>query len=183
MARFHEEMLAASRQLLAREPNRRGKLASARVRRSISTSYYALFHYLLDECANRVVGTRNDLRRRRRIFVRTITHRGLRLALGKVKGIRMDEGVRDFFNVAPDLGPPASVREMANLFLTVQDQRHEADYDLNAALSEVDAHWLIDRVENAIAAWEEADTPAHRDFKHALCLLIVLKGKLRGDEG
>jgi len=38
MARFHVETLAASRRLIAREPRQRGRIAAARVQRSVSTA-------------------------------------------------------------------------------------------------------------------------------------------------
>ncbi len=51
MAKYHRELLVTARRLLRRRVGQRGKLPSARIRRSISTSYYALFHFLLEECA------------------------------------------------------------------------------------------------------------------------------------
>ncbi|OYW35816.1 MAG: hypothetical protein B7Z42_13725 [Brevundimonas sp. 12-68-7] len=68
---------------------------------------------------------------------------------------------------------------MAAAFSDSQAKRHDADYDMNASLSETDALVLATRVERAISDWSTARTAADRDFKHALCLLLVLKGKLR----
>jgi hypothetical protein len=65
MATYDAELLEAAHRLLVRRIGQRGKLPSARIRRSISTSHYALFHFLLDEIGARVLGTRNDLRRRK----------------------------------------------------------------------------------------------------------------------
>jgi hypothetical protein len=45
MASHDAELLAAADELLSRETRRRGPLPRARVRRSISTAYYALFHF------------------------------------------------------------------------------------------------------------------------------------------
>jgi hypothetical protein len=36
------------------------------------------------------------------------------------------------------------------------------------------------RLQHAIAGWKAAKTAEDRDFKHALCVLILLKGQLRG---
>jgi hypothetical protein len=66
MAAYDEELLEAARRLLVRRKGQRGKLPAARICRSISTSYYALFHFLIDEASLRVVGTGADLRIRRR---------------------------------------------------------------------------------------------------------------------
>ena len=90
MARFEDELLAVASRLIRRRPGQRGKLSSAQIRRSISTSYYALVHFLLSEAGTRLVGSRNDLRRRRQILARAFTHRGIRTALEKVGGETVD---------------------------------------------------------------------------------------------
>ena len=45
----------------------------------------------------------------------------------------------------------------------------------------VDANVLIARVENAIRDWTAAGSREARDFKHALYLLMLLKGQLKRD--
>lgn len=183
MAKYPQELLHASRRLLARRTGQRGKLPSARIRRSISTSYYALFHFLLDEVGKRLVGAHNDLRRRRHIFIRTLTHAGLKAALERVRGRNVDAIVEDFFR-APgtptgSVVVPLFAQNLARAFSDAQAKRHDADYDLNKQLSERDASRLNRRVFRVIAAWQAANSPADRDFKHALCLLMVLRGQLR----
>lgn len=177
MAEFDAELLDAARRLLIRRSGQRGRLPAARVRRSISTSYYALFHFLLDELGKKVVGTSNNLRIRRRILARAVTHQGARLALEKIKGPRLDNSVSAFFGVP---APPFAV-DLARAFADAQTKRLDADYDLNKPLSEADARLLRLRVRRIIKNWRAATTAADRDFKHALCLLILMKGKLRSD--
>jgi hypothetical protein len=185
MASYDAELLQAARRLLVRRAGQRGKLPSARIRRSISTAYYALFHFLLNEVGACIVGTRNDLRRRRRILNRTVTHKGVKVALDKVRGARVDVSVEDFMRppgVASGAAtPPLFVQNLANTFIDAQAKRHDADYDLNKPLSELDARLLNARVRRVIAAWRAANTPADRDFKSALCVLILLKGQLRAE--
>jgi hypothetical protein len=185
MASYDVELLEAAQRLLARRSGQRGKLPSARIRRSISTSYYALFHFVLDEVGVRVVGSHNDLRRRRRILSRTVTHKGIKTTLDKVRGAHVDASVEDFLRspgAAPGpLAAPVFVRNLANAFIDAQAKRHDADYDMNKPLSELDARLLRTRARRVIAMWRTANTAADRDFKHALCGLILLKGQLRAD--
>jgi hypothetical protein len=96
MAAYHEELLAAADRLLARRAGQRGRLQGARVRRSISSTYYALFHFMLDEVGQRIVGSHNDLRKRRRILARTISHKGIKTTLDRVRGSTVDVSVADF---------------------------------------------------------------------------------------
>ncbi len=182
---YDDELLDAAGRLLARRSGQRGRLPSARIRRSISTSYYALFHFFLDEVGTRVVGTHNDLRRRRRILGRTITHKGTKATLDKVRGVRADASVEDFLRppgvALVPVAPPLFVRNLANAFIDAQAKRHDADYDLNKPLSELDARLLRTRARRVIAGWRAANTAADRDFKNALCILILLKGQLRAE--
>lgn len=183
MASYDDELLQAARRLVVRRAGQRGKLPSARIRRSISTSYYALLHFVMDEVGARVVGTRNDLRRRRRLIARVVTHNGAKTALAKVRGGRIDASVEEFLRppgeaVGP-ITPPLFVRNLANVFIDAQAKRHDADYDLNKPLSELDARLLRIRAEGVIAGWRAANTTTDRDFKNALCVLILHKGQLR----
>jgi hypothetical protein len=182
MASYDEELLDAARRLLSRRAGQRGRLAGARVRRSISTTYYALFHFLLDEVTTRTVGTGNNLRVRRRTLARTITHTGLKTALDKIRGAQINDSVRAFFQTGI-LGPPDAApvfaQNLARAFLDAQTKRESADYDLNEPLSETDARLLRLRVRRVIRLWRAANTPADRDFKRALSLLILMKGQLR----
>jgi hypothetical protein len=183
MASYDDELLETARRLLVRRGGQRGRLPSARIRRSISTSYYALFHFVLDEVGARVVGAHNDLRRRRRILSRTLTHQGTKATLDKVRGARVDASVEDFLRppgvASAPLSPPLFVRNLANAFIDAQAKRHDADYDLNKPLSELDARILRTRARRVIEGWRAANTAADRDFKHALCVLILLRGQLR----
>lgn len=180
MARFHVETLAASRRLLAREPGQRGRIAAARIRRSISTTYYALFHFLLEECSSRIVGVGAGLLRRRRIAARIVSHRSLKRTFSKVGGGAISADLHEYFGVE---AAPEFVRVLALVTLRAQDQRLEADYDLNAIASEANARVLIDDVEAAISGWQRSNEAADRDFKHALSLLLILQGQLRRDDG
>lgn len=188
MARYYRDLLETSGLLLKRTAGQRGKLSSARIRRSISTSYYALFHFILEECSNQVIGSPNMELRRRRIFARTLDHRDIRITLTKVSGTRASEDVAEFLRTSTDseatVASPEFARAMARAFLRGQDLRHRADYDLNATLDELTARALIDNVRNVIEMWLAARRrPADREFKHALCLLMALGGRLRADNG
>lgn len=183
MATYDVELLDAASRLLVRRTGQRGKLPSARIRRSISTSYYALFHFVLDEVGARIVGTRNGVRKRRRILIRTVSHKAIKTTLEKVRGGSVDSTLEEFLRTpgGPDgqVAPPAFVQNLARAFVDAQVKRHDADYDMNRVLSEVDARLLSARVKRVIAAWRAATTVQDRDFKHALCVLILLKGQLR----
>jgi hypothetical protein len=121
MAKYPQELLHASRRLLVRRTGQRGKLPGARIRRSISTSYYALFHFLLEETGKRLVGSHNDLRRRRHIFIRTLTHAGIKAALDRVRARNVDAILGEFFrapaSAAGSVAVPLFVQNLARAFI------------------------------------------------------------------
>jgi hypothetical protein len=182
---FDQQLLFAAKRL-DRGKGRQGKLPGARIRRSISTSYYALFHFLIDEAGRRLLGASGNLQRRRRVFARVFTHRGMKTALNKIKGRTVDKSVEEFLRppgaVSGVVATPAFAQKLADVFSDAQSKRENADYDLNMPMSERDAKLLRTRVERAIRNWRSANTAADRDFKHAVCMLMLLKGRIRQDD-
>jgi hypothetical protein len=77
MARFSSELLAQARLLARREP-RRPKQAS--LRRSISASYYALFHFLIEETTRLTMGAAHGRTSLRQFAGRAFVH-------GKMKDV------------------------------------------------------------------------------------------------
>lgn len=154
MSTHDAELLEAAELLLERPEGDR--LSHWRVRRSISTIYYAIFHFLLDEIGQNALGTHGDLAARRQILARTVSHKSLKTALGKVRGKTADKSVAEFLKpVGPAVGPaatPAFIQNIANVFVDAQKKREEADYDLNQMLSEEGARELAESVKKVIAA-------------------------------
>jgi cytochrome P450 len=184
MPTYDAELLAAAHRLLRRSQGQPGKLSGARIRRSISTSYYVLFHFLIEEAGLRLVGSHNDLRRRRRILARAFTHAGIKTALDKVRGTYVEKSIEDFLRtpgaaLARPVSSPLFAQNMAKAFSDAQAKRHDADYDLNKVLSETDARLLRNRAKRAIRDWRSARAVGDRDFKRSLCMLMLLKGQLR----
>ena len=182
MAAHHTELLEAARLLLQRSPGQRGRLSGARVRRAISTAYYALFGFVTKDVADRVVGGEGRLLVRRRMFARLLSHGGMKAAFERVRARALDSVIADFVRNPGATQPvPAFAHNLAVVFCDAQAKRHDADYDMNAALSETDAVLLIRRVDQAIAGWLAATDPVSRDFKNAMSLLLLFKGKLRSE--
>jgi len=185
MASYDLDMLEAAERLLDRDIGQRGPLPQARIRRSISTAYYALFHFVLDEFCRRVVGTHSSLSRRRRILARTLSHRGLKRTFDKIRGRAIDASVAEFLATSFVTGGPAAApgfaRTLASVFADTQTVRHDADYDLNVSFSEKDARTIVTQVRRSISDWRAADKESDRDFKQALSVLALLEGQLRGE--
>lgn len=179
MASYDVELLSAARSLLDKPQGRRGKLSRARTRRAISTAYYALFNFLIEEVGLQIVGTRNELTTRKRILARSLTHAGMKVAAERVREPRIVDGFERYFGVSV---APLFARDLARTFVDAQSKRHNADYDLNEPVAEAEASALIDRIAVDVASWRGANAIADRDFKQAFCLLLLLRGQLRADK-
>lgn len=106
-----EELLGAAADLAVRGGTQ------AHLRRSVSTSYYALFHWLAICCADMLVGTDKVPR-----SARAWRHVYRRLEHGKVRN-RCEQLKGD------SRGFPASILKFAEQFVTLQEKRELADYD------------------------------------------------------
>jgi hypothetical protein len=77
------------------------------------------------------------------------------------------------------IATPDFVRALSTTYVDARGKREDADHNLGEPFDEADARQLHNRVANAIRGWQAANTQADRDTKHAVALLLSLKGKLR----
>jgi uncharacterized protein (UPF0332 family) len=143
-----DDLLAQARRLAKQEP-RRPKQAS--LRRAISTAYYALFHLLVQETAQLVVGRGKDAALLP-LVGRALEHSEMRKVSaafrhGSVGSL--PEVLRPLFT-APF---PTDLADVADAFSALQKARHEADYNLAPKYSRSEAEALVESAETAFAAW------------------------------
>ena len=120
----------------------------ARLRRTVSTAYYAMFHTLAASAADLFIGTERN----------PAWHRTYRaLEHGKAKSAcRQGQTMREF---------PVEVRDFARAFVVLQIKRQQADYALDApAYEKSDVLRRIASAEQAISRFEHADEEARRGF-------------------
>lgn len=119
---LHTDLLAQARHLATKEP-RRPRQAS--LRRAVSASYYAVFHLLIDAATRRLV-TGPDRSGLRTCLGRAFSHSGMKAAAIAFREAPLPK------RIAPALAkalPQPPLRAIAQAFVTLQQARHEADYD------------------------------------------------------
>src|SRR5271169_5876784 len=84
MGRLSSELLKQAG-TLANQDLRRPKDAS--IRRAISTAYYALFHFFLDEASGILVGTSQNDKPLRHLLSRCFLHGKMEIACTKIVGL------------------------------------------------------------------------------------------------
>ena len=120
----------------------------ARLRRAVSTTYYAMFHCLAASAADLFIGTERNPAWHR--TYRALEHGRARSAC------RQAQTMPEF---------PAGVRHFADAFVELQVARQEADYALDtAAYRKSDVLDYIGSAERAISPFEQAAVEARRAF-------------------
>ena len=160
---LHADLLAQARHLLRKEP-RRPKQAS--LRRAVSTAYYALFHLLVHESSKRLVSGAAHARLRA-LSARAYEHGVMKQASRAFASGGLPPNLQ---TVLPQ-GAPAEIREIAEIFVDVQEARHAADYDVTLKLTRNETQELIALVERAFQLWQTVrEDPAARAYLVALLL-------------
>jgi uncharacterized protein (UPF0332 family) len=131
-----EDLLAAARRLAQSQTN---KPRQAFLRRAASTAYYAAFHALADHNARQLIGGKKSKTEAWRSAYRALQH-------GKAKDALKQASLRQLH---PDLA------RFANAFITLQEVRHEADYDPHRVFSRAEVLSLIAQSRRAIEVLAE----------------------------
>ena len=141
---LHRDLLAQATHLASKEPK---KPKQASLRRAVSVAYYALFHFLIDESSRFLVsGSSNDRRKLRDAIARSFAHAQMKNTSQAFAG-RGGHPWKDLFPVPPDLAT------IAQTFVDMQQERHEADYDLSRKFVRSEVLALIVRAQYAVDRW------------------------------
>ncbi|WP_430910489.1 hypothetical protein [Methylobacterium sp. sgz302541] len=135
---MHRELIVIARELAARDsvgPPKKASLA-----RAVSSAYYALFRALAWFVAHQTIGVRHwdDFR----FVYRSLDH-------GRARVI--------FEELLRQRGVVNDIKIVAQAFVTLQQERHAADYDVGYSTSRPTVLDLIDRAEEAIDLLDRLD--------------------------
>ena len=142
-------MIEQARHLASRDAS--GRPRQDHLRRAVSTTYYALFHYLSETACRRFFGVGPERVRIRAVVSRTFDHATMKRASRSFAA----GSLPDSLEVIAVLTPPPHLRFVAKTFVSMQERRHEADYDPLRRFSRKEVQALIDDVETAVERWEE----------------------------
>lgn len=159
-SRLHTQLLHQAKLLATKEPK---KPRQASLRRSISASYYAVFHFLIYQATRRVVGTAYDRKPLRELLSRAYSHGEM---LSICKSFRSGVGglpavVQQAF--AP-ISIPVELQQIADNFVTLQNERHQADYDLSATFRRRDALEAHVLAKECAKLWPKVSNDPATDF-------------------
>ena len=113
----------------------RGAPQQAKLRRAISSAYYALFHHLVESSTDLLVNRKNRGTERYALVYRSFEHR------------RMADTCKRF---SSDGSRSQLTRRCATLFVELQTDRHDADYDPDKKLTLSEAKTAIIKARTAM---------------------------------
>lgn len=152
--------LADGHLAVARRLSRTKKPTQSEIRRSISSSYYAVFHALARTCANALVG-KTPSKRPNKAWVEV--YRGL--SHGVCQKACSQASKVDF---------PTCIQLFADNFQQLQELRHRADYDPSAEFEKKDAQTWYQLAQLSIDSLRSANNIDKKAF--AAWVLISSQG-------
>jgi hypothetical protein len=158
-------LLDQAQHLALKEPKRPRQ---ASLRRAVSSAYYALFHLLIEEGARALSPSRPPQLRNQ--VQRAYAH-------GDMKTVCQQFGKGQIGNLAQAtqklIQSPLQneLATVARTFVALQEERHDADYDISKPFNRIDVVSKIDLVRLAFDDWGRVRTsPNARVFLAALLL-------------
>lgn len=162
---LHADLLRQAQHLAKMEP-RRPRQAS--LRRAVSTMYYSLFHLLLDEATGVMFGRGGTRRRFRDVLARGFSHHSMAATCRSFAGGNLPASIDTV--VAP-MPIPNDLRHVADVFVQLQDARHQADYNRALSFYKTEVLNLLQDTTDAVEAWQRVrDDEAAKFFLMALPL-------------
>jgi hypothetical protein len=147
-----KQLLEQARHLATKETKRPLQVS---LRRAISNAYYALFHFLIDECCRMWIGSGPSGDLFRTTIARAFEHGQMAEASKAFRlPILADKVFKGKFG-GMGIAVPEALRDVAQAFVELQERRHDADYDLTLRFNRHDVLGLCAQIEQAMANWEQ----------------------------
>ena len=168
---LHDDLLTLARSLVPQGiPSYPQVPVEANLRRGVSTAYYAMFHLIVGEAITRIVG---DPTLRSRV-ARSFQHDRMKQVCQEYSDANKDAAGQ--LKIRTGAIIPAQLQNIGNAFVLLQNARHLADYDLDAALTHAEADNHVVTAEIAFLDWTTIQTdPAAGVFLTEVFLRCVTK--------
>lgn len=138
-----EDLLEQAKDLAGFEAK---KPKQASLRRAVSASYYALFHLLVRACAQVLASGGSQLLRGR--LSRVLDHTEMADACKRFS-VWVTNQPPSLYQAFFPQGPSTNLRKVSSSFIELQQQRHDADYDLTRSFLRSQVLEVIDRAEES----------------------------------
>jgi len=146
--------------------DQRGAPRQANLRRAVSSAYYALFHFLVDEVCCAIMGTQHSQQGYRYALARSFVHTTMKAACASFGSTQLPDTVVKSLpkNAGGKYIVPAAIKNICQTFKELQFIRHQADYDLSERFLRSEVLVLIQEVEQKIQAFSAVPPSNDRQF-------------------
>jgi uncharacterized protein (UPF0332 family) len=167
---LHQDLLEQAYHLAKRE---RSRPKQASLRRAISSSYYALFHLLINEASQLIVRVEKSELLQNYIS-RQFTHTNMKeVAKGFASGNPSNQ-VKAALNKAPI---PTDLMNAAKAFVNLQEVKHLVDYDTLRKFTRQETMDFIYQASSAFESWKKIKKTQQAN----VFLVALLAHKQRGE--
>lgn len=140
-------------------------LYDIRLRRAVSAAYYAVFHNIAGSAASLLApNVAPEVRYR---IQRWFEHSEMKKICGRFTKTPLDQPLLDLVGKEAS----ADLQLVASAFITLQEQRHSADYDLAYRFKWREARLTVELAVRSIGAWERVKDSAEANI-FVLSLLL-----------
>ena len=168
---YHDQLLEQARHLATRDV--KGRPRQDHLRRAVSTAYYALFHFLVDQSCRMLVGGGGDLEAMRRTIGRAFDHGTMKEVS---RGFASGTPKAELRPAVPPTGISDRVKQTADTFHALQVNRHIADYDLLEKFGRSEVLDLIGQADEAIRLFPK---PAVDPSARLYLIALLAGGRVR----
>lgn len=129
------------------------------LRRAISNAYYALFHAVMTEATDDLIGRTHRQTPRYMLAYRSVDHRRLRALCEDIVKQNLPPRYSRF---APESGFGPDLQFFAKTLVDLQDSRHAADYDPLFRATRSNAARIVQRARDALQRFRHASRVPRR---------------------
>lgn len=153
------DLLAQAKNLAGK---RKGKPRQTDLARAISSAYYAIFHYLLRQMADAIVGVTSRGTAAYELAYRSVDHGTLAILCADVTKPTLPARYPRTIGMPTHFG--TDIGDCATAFTTLQELRHQADYSPRKRFLKSDALAAIAQAHQGMEALERAPDGERRVF-------------------
>lgn len=154
------------------------KPKQANLRRSLSSAYYALFHFLSDESVKNFIGAGQQNRMHRDLARRAIAHTRLKDVCQEFLKQTPKDILKPYWQISR-IPEKTDLGIICNNLINLQIRRHEADYDFTKVFTRSSVLDDCDRAQEAMEAWRKLKRQ-HPEAASLFAMCILLWAGLSG---
>src|SRR5262245_9318957 len=142
-------------------PPATGAPRQANLRRSVSAAYYALFHTILTDASDQLVGRGQRHTPQYALVYRSVQHRQLTDLCKNVVKAKVPDKYKPYL---PQGGFGPDLLAVAKTLIDLQGKRYSADYDPRFRVTASDASLTLQACRAALAHWRNVSASQRRLF-------------------